>query len=1137
MLTKNIKITELVTNAIKRHNNNTVLDTNGELFDVNVRVVNQNRTLQIQGTTNQVIVNNTGALDLSQNRSWTLSLPQNIHTTATPTFNQLTLNNAGTSTSNAVRADRTLQIQGTTNQVIVSNTSDLNLTTNRSWTLSLPQNIHTGATPRFLRLGLGKAAHATHSLDTASSINIATSIYLGQKIEWTGSHADRFLRTSNFVAGFDLQGGDGVFLGHDDGMYNAYVDNLTVRKSLRAMEFIVDRTRSIMGTEIMSAAHGKVERTETGVGPFNMRVHLEDPDDTGLNPFIGNDRVLIQQVNTDSTTIVKHIRARVHAVGSLYIDLIWEDITPVEVPEPGDTVVQVWHPDETERQNIIVRSVTTANGALVYTRNGITSWSDFDQANLPTNNVEGVSYDGLGRFKAYTDSDNYIRKTASALDIRSETFRLDSTQDLGFGLGNTQLRLESGSNFGLRFHIDTEAVHGTPKMLSYGRVFTGLGSSTDRYGFAFFESSNALFELSDSVRQIAGWNFTTNELNKTSGNDTIAINSANLTFRATRNVSTTNRRYISMGNIYGTNNAYTGRHGIAYLLRDGSTTEERLFELSNTVQEIAGWTFTPSQFKSIKTNGTDYGIIMDSSVPAIRIYSPAYGDVPDDWIFSIDPTTVALPPTVQEVMDKSGININITYTDADVDTGYSANSQNDGVIVDFDNISLVASFNVEFSVSPQNLVSGTLYTINGTISVQGLDGANWVTMADPIFVSRIFSSANQGTSDNDYTIEVGNWAGYSQVRIRVESTISGDLGSGQDPFSTSLLVSGVTYKQYMPKMIINQRGMFARISPNTVISFADLVGGTVIAGGGGVQNFTELLDTPSSFVDSNFLRATSNSLEWRTPAQVRSDIGAEPVFSKGSLSVGTGVTFLSGNGSNRLVGSGTLVIGTVAASASVAGHVTTGAQTFAGLKDFSTGIRLLGDSTNLDFTSGGPLSIKRSTDNPFISFHDNSGTRIGFLQMRSDDTAALWLQENQAFRFGTNDSERMRILGNGNVGINQQNPAHKLDVSGGVRITEAQYGTGTQTMTSGTTAVASTAFVIQAIYTGSNVNISLPLASGQVGRLLYIHARDSAANYVVVSRSGSDTINGGTGSITFGNRASYLFYAMQSGVWVTLASN
>ena len=46
-------------------------------------------------------------------------------------------------------------------------------------------------------------------------------------------------------------------------------------------------------------------------------------------------------------------------------------------------------------------------------------------------------------------------------------------------------------------------------------------------------------------------------------------------------------------------------------------------------------------------------------------------------------------------------------------------------------------------------------------------------------------------------------------------------------------------------------------------------------GGGGSSTFIGLTDVPSAFVNSSFLRSTASALQFRTPSQVRSDIGAD----------------------------------------------------------------------------------------------------------------------------------------------------------------------------------------------------------------------------------------------------------------------
>jgi hypothetical protein len=187
------------------------------------KYVPQTRTLDINGTTNQISVDEAGPLDLSANRAWTLSLPQNIHTAATPTFGGLTLTGGQTITGGnllvraannqdgvrisgraggtggwevnivptTLSADRTLTlangnttlvtgtmvptttsitINGTANQII-SSAGAQNLGANRTWTLSLPQNIHTTATPTFSDVSFGTGITAVRKYTRTLNIN------------------------------------------------------------------------------------------------------------------------------------------------------------------------------------------------------------------------------------------------------------------------------------------------------------------------------------------------------------------------------------------------------------------------------------------------------------------------------------------------------------------------------------------------------------------------------------------------------------------------------------------------------------------------------------------------------------------------------------------------------------------------------------------------------------------------------------------------------------------------------------------------------------------------------------------------------------------------------------------------------
>ena len=87
-----------------------------------------------------------------------------------PTLNQNTTGNAGTVTS-GVYTNRSITINGTTNQ-ITSSAGAQDLSANRTWTLSLPQDIHSSATPTFG----GLTSNGTVNIRSASTSSTTTQI-------------------------------------------------------------------------------------------------------------------------------------------------------------------------------------------------------------------------------------------------------------------------------------------------------------------------------------------------------------------------------------------------------------------------------------------------------------------------------------------------------------------------------------------------------------------------------------------------------------------------------------------------------------------------------------------------------------------------------------------------------------------------------------------------------------------------------------------------------------------------------------------------------------------------------------------------------------------------------------------------
>ena len=81
--------------------------------------------------------------------------------------------------------------------------------------------------------------------------------------------------------------------------------------------------------------------------------------------------------------------------------------------------------------------------------------------------------------------------------------------------------------------------------------------------------------------------------------------------------------------------------------------------------------------------------------------------------------------------------------------------------------------------------------------------------------------------------------------------------------------------------------------------------------------------------------------------------------------------------------------------------------------DASGNLQVAGGSTNTTFTNGGQFALKRSNSSPFMSWHADDGTRIGYLQMQSAGDCGLVVNANQPLLFGTNNTERARITSGG----------------------------------------------------------------------------------------------------------------------------
>jgi hypothetical protein len=337
-----------------------------------------------------------------------LNTIQDINTGASPAFVQLTLSSPATGASHAVRADRTLTMTGTTNRVsITGGTQDL--TGNRTWTFTLPQDIHTAANPTFNNLSLTGYADAVggYKVNTITVVDSSrnftgVNITLSGLIDQNGAGVNTFagdLSSDSYLPGYL---GLGFKLWRDAAGANGELDNLVIRNSLRTHIFQKDIVRATNGYLFISDASEIVAETTTA--DANKYIYCKE------NVFQVGDLLWYKDVDDAGGTITG-IKLSISAVGGS-VTLPQGDKTGYRFTyttsnsgtfKAGGTIVRIGS-TVAGRQGSIYFDASSAEAPFMDIYDGVASLSDFqsiDKVVLRAGKLSGITDPVLGALSGY----------------------------------------------------------------------------------------------------------------------------------------------------------------------------------------------------------------------------------------------------------------------------------------------------------------------------------------------------------------------------------------------------------------------------------------------------------------------------------------------------------------------------------------------------------------------------------------------------------------------------------------------------------------------------------------------------------------------------------------------------------------
>jgi len=248
--------------------------------------------------------------------------------------------------------------------------------------------LHSEGVPNFKGLKLGKVKKNDFDLSVQDTFTFANEGY---------------------ISGYD---GRGFFLGFDD--FDNYtstlfeIDNVVIRGSLFARQFVIDTYKYRAGNEIQGAGGGIVKNT--GTTP-SLWFELEDMSGNAGVFCEVNDIVMCQEVDrkgvtydvngdvVDDSYLIKRLIYKVSSISGnkCYLTSVTGAPGNKATLSKGDEFAVLYNETDATRQNIIGYMNNVKYAPYIFMKSGISNWTGWSA----TNNVDLV----LGRLDWFSDPD------------------------------------------------------------------------------------------------------------------------------------------------------------------------------------------------------------------------------------------------------------------------------------------------------------------------------------------------------------------------------------------------------------------------------------------------------------------------------------------------------------------------------------------------------------------------------------------------------------------------------------------------------------------------------------------------------------------------------------------------------------